>query len=129
VTIWHGLYAPKGTPAAVLAQINTALKASLKDPFIKKQEGLGAVLPPTTAWNLPPQEVCEVGNRRPGQGHQGRRHLRRLSQAWQLSRRLPKKPASAGFWPVHAQAFRLGSTLPGHFLALGALRGACRQKA
>jgi tripartite-type tricarboxylate transporter receptor subunit TctC len=45
LTIWHGLYAPKGTPPAVLAQINTALKLALKDPeFIKKQEGLGAVL-------------------------------------------------------------------------------------
>jgi len=45
VTIWHGLYAPKGTPADILAKINTALKASLKDPdFIKKEEGLGAVV-------------------------------------------------------------------------------------
>jgi tripartite-type tricarboxylate transporter receptor subunit TctC len=45
LTIWHGLYAPKGTPPAVLAQLNTALKIALKDPeFIKKQEGLGAVV-------------------------------------------------------------------------------------
>ena len=45
LTIWHGLYAPKGTPPAVLTQINTALKAALNDPdFIKKQEGLGAVV-------------------------------------------------------------------------------------
>ena len=45
LTIWHGLYAPKGTPPAILAQLNTALKAALKDPdFIKKQEGLGAVV-------------------------------------------------------------------------------------
>lgn len=45
VTIWHGLYAPKGTPAAVVTKINTALKAALKDAdFIKKQEGLGAVV-------------------------------------------------------------------------------------
>ena len=45
LTIWHGLYAPKGTPPAVLAQINAALKVALKDPdFIKKQEGLGAVV-------------------------------------------------------------------------------------
>ncbi len=45
VTIWHGLYAPKGTPADVLTKINTALKAALKDPeFIKKQEALGAVV-------------------------------------------------------------------------------------
>jgi len=45
VTIWHGLYAPKGTPADVVAKINNALKAALKDPdFIKKQEALGAVV-------------------------------------------------------------------------------------
>lgn len=45
VSIWHGLYAPKGTPADVTAKINTALKAALKDPeFIKKQQGLGAVV-------------------------------------------------------------------------------------
>ncbi len=45
VTIWHGLYAPKGTPADVTKKINDALKVALKDPdFIKKQEGLGAVV-------------------------------------------------------------------------------------
>jgi tripartite-type tricarboxylate transporter receptor subunit TctC len=45
VTIWHGLYAPKGTPADVTAQINKALKVALKDPeFIKKQQALGAVV-------------------------------------------------------------------------------------
>jgi tripartite-type tricarboxylate transporter receptor subunit TctC len=45
VTIWHGLYAPKGTPADVLAKLNAALKVALKDPdFLKKQEGLGAVV-------------------------------------------------------------------------------------
>ena len=45
VTIWHGMYAPKGTPADVTAKLNAALKAALKDPeFIKKQEALGAVV-------------------------------------------------------------------------------------
>ena len=45
VTIWHGLYAPKGTPSDVVTKLNTALKAALKDPdFIKKQEALGAVV-------------------------------------------------------------------------------------
>ncbi len=45
VTIWHGLYAPKGTPADVTSKLNDALKTALKDPeFIKKQEGLGAVV-------------------------------------------------------------------------------------
>ena len=45
VTIWNGLYAPKGTPADVTGKLNTALKAALKDAdFIKKQEGLGAIV-------------------------------------------------------------------------------------
>ncbi len=45
VTIWHGMYAPKGTPAEVTNKLNAALKAALKDPeFIKKQEALGAVV-------------------------------------------------------------------------------------
>lgn len=44
VTIWHGMYAPKGTPKAVLDQLNTALKAALKDADLnKKFEALGAV--------------------------------------------------------------------------------------
>ncbi len=45
VSIWHGLYAPKGTPKAVLDKVSAALKAALKDPeFIKRQEALGAVV-------------------------------------------------------------------------------------
>jgi len=45
VSIFHGLYAPKGTPPAVVKKLNDALKVALKDPeFIKKQEGLGAVV-------------------------------------------------------------------------------------
>ena len=45
VSIWNGLYAPKGTPDAVLKKINSALQTALKDPeFIKKQDALGAVM-------------------------------------------------------------------------------------
>jgi tripartite-type tricarboxylate transporter receptor subunit TctC len=45
VQIWHGLYAPRGTPKAVLEQINAALRVALKDPeFIKRQEALGAIV-------------------------------------------------------------------------------------
>ncbi len=45
LTIWHGLYAPKGTPEPILKKLNDAMKLALKDPeFIKKQEGLGAVV-------------------------------------------------------------------------------------
>jgi len=45
VTIWHGLYAPKGTPKAVTDRINAALKVALKDAdFVKREEALGAVI-------------------------------------------------------------------------------------
>ena len=45
LTVWHGMYAPKGTPPAVLKQLNEAMKAALKDPeFIQRQEALGAVV-------------------------------------------------------------------------------------
>ena len=45
VSIWHGMYAPKGTPKAVVDQVNAALRIALKDAdFIKRQEALGAVV-------------------------------------------------------------------------------------
>ncbi|WP_337877940.1 tripartite tricarboxylate transporter substrate-binding protein [Caldimonas sp.] len=45
VTIWHGLYAPKGTPKPVLDKLNAALKEALKDPeFIKRQAALGTMV-------------------------------------------------------------------------------------
>jgi len=45
ITIWHGLYAPRNTPAPVLARLNAALKQALRDPdFIRKQEAQGAVV-------------------------------------------------------------------------------------
>ncbi len=45
VSIWHGLYAPKGTPKAVVEKVNAALRIALKDPeFVKREEALGAVV-------------------------------------------------------------------------------------
>jgi tripartite-type tricarboxylate transporter receptor subunit TctC len=35
VTVWHGLYAPKGTPKPVVDRLNAALKTALKDPTLK----------------------------------------------------------------------------------------------
>ncbi|MBN8942590.1 MAG: tripartite tricarboxylate transporter substrate binding protein BugD [Rhizobiales bacterium] len=34
ITIWHAVYAPRGTPAPVLARLNAALEVALKDPQI-----------------------------------------------------------------------------------------------
>jgi len=45
VSIWHGMYAPKGTPKPVLDKLNAALKTALKDAdFDKREEALGAVV-------------------------------------------------------------------------------------
>ena len=45
VTVWNGLYAPKGTPKAVVDKINAALRVALNDAdFRGRQEALGAVI-------------------------------------------------------------------------------------
>ena len=45
VSIWHAMYAPKGTPKAVTDKVNAALKTALKDAeFVKREEALGAVV-------------------------------------------------------------------------------------
>lgn len=42
LTVWQALYAPKGTPPAVLALLNNAVREALKDPeFLKKQKAMG----------------------------------------------------------------------------------------
>jgi tripartite-type tricarboxylate transporter receptor subunit TctC len=47
LTNWHGLYAPKGTPAAVVARLNEALGKALADPdIVKRFEDLGTELFP-----------------------------------------------------------------------------------
>ena len=35
--VWHGLFAPKGTPPAMVAKLSAALKAALKDPDLVKR--------------------------------------------------------------------------------------------
>jgi tripartite-type tricarboxylate transporter receptor subunit TctC len=46
VTIWHGLWAPKGTPPAIIAKLNAAAVAALKDPDIRRRlEDLGQDIP------------------------------------------------------------------------------------
>ncbi|WP_444813427.1 tripartite tricarboxylate transporter substrate-binding protein [Variovorax gracilis] len=37
VRVWHGVYAPKGTPAAVIEKINVALRAALQDDVVKQR--------------------------------------------------------------------------------------------
>jgi tripartite-type tricarboxylate transporter receptor subunit TctC len=37
VRVWHGVYAPKGTPPAVTARINEALRAALQDEVVRRR--------------------------------------------------------------------------------------------
>ena len=37
VGVWHGLYAPKGTPKPIVDRLSAALKIALKDPTLKKR--------------------------------------------------------------------------------------------
>jgi tripartite-type tricarboxylate transporter receptor subunit TctC len=37
VSVWHGLYAPKGTPAPIVARLNQALLKALQDPTIERR--------------------------------------------------------------------------------------------
>lgn len=39
LAVWHGVFAPKGTPPAVVAKLSAALKAALKDPELVKRFG------------------------------------------------------------------------------------------
>jgi len=46
VAIWHGLWAPKGTPTEIIAKLNAAAVAALKDPEIRRKlEDLGQDIP------------------------------------------------------------------------------------
>jgi tripartite-type tricarboxylate transporter receptor subunit TctC len=36
VVVWHGIYAPKGTPQPVLDRLNAALKAAIQEPALKE---------------------------------------------------------------------------------------------
>ncbi len=43
VVVWHGVYAPKGTPKPVIDKLVTALQAALKEPaFVQRMNDLGS---------------------------------------------------------------------------------------
>ena len=47
VIVWHGIYAPKGTPAAMVEKFGSALRTALKDPaFSTRMTDLGAEIVP-----------------------------------------------------------------------------------
>lgn len=53
VVVWHGIYAPKGTPKPIIEKMNAAVRTALKDPdVIKRMDDLGAEIVPD-AGNTP----------------------------------------------------------------------------
>jgi len=47
LAVWHGVYAPKGTPKAATDKLNASMQAALKDPaVVKRFADLGAVIVP-----------------------------------------------------------------------------------
>ncbi|NBS38071.1 MAG: tripartite tricarboxylate transporter substrate binding protein BugD [Betaproteobacteria bacterium] len=49
VVVWHGVYAPKGTPKPVIDSLTAALQAALKDPEVmKRMKDLGAEITPVS---------------------------------------------------------------------------------
>jgi tripartite-type tricarboxylate transporter receptor subunit TctC len=56
MTLWSGLWAPKGTPKAIVAKLNAAAVDALNDPAVQKQfENLGLQMPPQN--QLTPQAL------------------------------------------------------------------------
>ena len=57
VKVWHGMYAPKGTPKPILEKLNKALNAALNNPDVKKRLGDSNIVIP------PPSKITAEGLR------------------------------------------------------------------
>lgn len=46
LAVWHGIYVPQGTPAAVIERLNKATRVAFNDPsLIKRFQAMGVILP------------------------------------------------------------------------------------
>jgi len=46
LAVWHGIYAPKGTPAETIARLNRSIRTALAEPaLIKRFKDMGVVIP------------------------------------------------------------------------------------
>ena len=52
LSFWHGLWAPRGTPKAVIERLDAAVRAALADPAVRERiERLGQVIFPVDQQN------------------------------------------------------------------------------
>ncbi len=59
LSVWHGLWAPKGTPSDVIEKLNSALRRSLSTPAVRERlANLGQQIPP--AEQLSPQALAKL---------------------------------------------------------------------
>jgi tripartite-type tricarboxylate transporter receptor subunit TctC len=69
VSVWHGLWVPKGTPQAIVSKLNAAVRAALADPEIRTRlADLGQDIPPAdqqTPQALRAQQQAEIQKWRP----------------------------------------------------------------
>ena len=65
VVVWHGIYAPKGTPKEAIDKFGAALKAALKDPVVAQRlDDLGAVVVPRDQADAGgPADLAAAGDR------------------------------------------------------------------
>ncbi len=47
LAVWHGLYAPRGTPQAVIERLNKSLRTALSEPaLVKRFTDMSVIIPP-----------------------------------------------------------------------------------
>ena len=86
MTLWSGLWVPKGTPKEIVAKLNAAAVEALNDPAVRKQlENLGLQMPPKD--QLTPRgarRLAEGRNRKMVADDQGRQRQGGLACAAEL---------------------------------------------
>ena len=95
VGIWHGLYAPKGTPAEAIERLSKSLQVALKDPNVVARFAELGTAPSSEADATPAalKAKLESRDRALEADHRGRRPVRRLT----ASRHVRHRRAASDF--------------------------------
>ena len=64
LAVWHGLYAPKGTPPEAIEKLSTALQEALNDPTLKQRYAELGAEPPTQDRATPTALDAHLNSRR-----------------------------------------------------------------